>query len=196
MDKIVCLSLISGGSIKTDTVSCLLDSVAHLPAHIHLALPVGGYAAQNRTMAVKMALKANDTHIMFIDSDMIFPPDGMARLLGQDKDIIGCNYNQRRVPLVSTVKIANEKGKLIKGSSKNFPNKTFEVAALGTGFMLINLDVFKKIEKPWFFAGFQEDKKDDFITEDVYFCRKAKDAGFQVWCDPTIDIKHIGDYKY
>ena len=55
MDKSVALAVCSGGSIKTDTVSCLLASVGHLPAKINLVLPVGGYVAQNRTMSVRMA---------------------------------------------------------------------------------------------------------------------------------------------
>lgn len=193
MDKSVCLSIISGGSIKTDTVSCLLASVSHLPAKIDLVLPVGGYAAQNRTMAVKLALEHGDSHIMFIDGDMIFPPDGVARLLGQEKEIIGANYNTRSLPLVSTVKLANDQGKLIKGSAKNFPKETFKVAAVGTGFCLIDLKVFEKIKEPWFVAGFDEN---EFVTEDVYFCLKAKEFGIDVFCDPRLQVLHIGDYKY
>jgi GT2 family glycosyltransferase len=193
MEKSVCLSIISGGSMKTDTVSCLLDSVAHLPAHINLILPVGGYPVENRTKAVDLAIKAKNTHIMFIDGDMIFPPDGVARLLSQDKEIIGGNYNLRRLPLVSTVKLANKNGKFISGSSKDFPKETFKVAAVATGFCLIDLSVFKKIPKPWFRADFIDG---EFMTEDVFFCLQAKKAGYDIWCDPTLDILHLGDYKY
>lgn len=193
MDKHVCLSIISGGSIKTDTVSCLLDSVAHLPPRITLFLPVGGYPAQNRTMAVEGAIKAGSTHIMFIDGDQIFPPDGIARLLGQDKEIIGGNYNMRRIPLISVTKLLGKDGKFINSSSKKFPNKTFKVGAVGTGFCMIDLKVFEKIPKPWFVADFIDG---EFMTEDVYFCNKARSFGIDVWCDPTLDIKHIGDYKY
>lgn len=193
MDSSICLSICSGGSIKTDTVSCLLAMVGKLPAKINLIMPVGGYVAQNRTMAVRLALEHGDTHIMFIDGDMTFPPDGIARLLGQDKGIIGANYNARQLPLVSTVKLADKDGNLIKGSAKKFPQKTFKVAAVGTGFCLIKLDIFEKMELPWFWAGFDGEF---FTTEDVYFCRKAKQWGVDTYCDPTLNVLHIGDYKY
>jgi len=30
------------------------------------------------------------------------------------------------------------------------------------------------------------------VSEDVFFCKKAKETGFTVWCDPTIKCDHIG----
>jgi hypothetical protein len=194
MDKSICLSVCSGGSIKTDTVSCLMASMAHFPVPIHMIMPVGGYVAQNRTMSVRMAMEHGSTHIMFIDSDMTFPPDGMERLFKQNKRIIGANYNARQLPLVSTVKLFDKNGNFTKGSAKNFPKKTFKVAAVGTGFCLIDLKVFDEIDLPWFWAGFEGDEM--FKTEDVYFCLKAKKFGIDTWCDPTIEVLHLGDYRY
>lgn len=146
-------------------------------------------------MAVRLARKAKNTHIMFIDADMTFPRDGIERLLKQDKMIIGANYNQRQIPLISTIKLEDKNGKYISGTAKKFPKKTFEVAAIATGFCLLNLSIFDKISEPWFVAGYIDDMK-DFNTEDVYFCKQAKKAGFKVYCDPTLVVKHIGDYQY
>jgi len=196
MEKSICLSIISGGSMKTTTVSCILDMMRAIPAPINLILPVGGYAAQNRTMAIRMARKTKNTHIMFIDGDMIFPPDGVAKLLKQDKDIIGANYNQRQLPLISTVKMADKDGNYRSGSSKEFPKVTFEVAAIGTGYCLINMNVFDKVPEPWFASGYFDGNLIDFNTEDIYFCKEAKKAGFKVWCDPTLILKHVGDFLY
>ena len=36
----------------------------------------------------------------------------------------------------------------------------------------------------------------DFVGEDIYFCKKVNEAGFGVWCDPTIDVGHLGLYRY
>jgi len=65
---------------------------------------------------------------------------------------------------------------------------------MGTGFMLIKTSVFEKMKSPWFVDG--EDENGECFTEDVEFCRKAHLAGFDVWCSPTIPIRHIGTYEY
>ena len=34
------------------------------------------------------------------------------------------------------------------------------------------------------------------IGEDFLFCDRARDAGFEVWVDPTIKLGHIGVMEY
>ena len=196
----LCMGIISGGSIKTDTVACILSIATHLPADVHLSLPVGGYAAQNRNMVVDMALEAKDTHIVFIDSDMIFPPKSVEKLLSHDKDIVGVNYHQRQIKPISTVKMIGPDGRYICGTEKDLPDVLFEAGGVGTGFCLINTNVFKKMEYPYFRADYLPDEFNkgqlEFNTEDIYFCKEARKLGFHVWCDPTIIVQHLGDFKY
>lgn len=33
-------------------------------------------------------------------------------------------------------------------------------------------------------------------VEDYAFCRKARAAGFDIWCDPSFLVSHVGDYEY
>lgn len=193
MNKSLCFGVISGGSIKTDTVSCILDAIAHIPLTTHMIMPVGGYAAQNRNMVAKAALQADDSHVLFIDADMIFPATAIEKLIAQDKDIIGVNYHQRQIQPISTVKIADETGKFISGTEKDFPLDTFECAAVGTGFCLVKSEVFKTMPFPYFRADYFDG---EFHTEDVWFCKEAKRYGFTVWCDPTVIVHHLGDFKY
>lgn len=35
-----------------------------------------------------------------------------------------------------------------------------------------------------------------YYPEDVAFCRRAKDAGVEVWVDPSFDVGHFGEYRY
>ena len=48
------------------------------------------------------------------------------------------------------------------------------------------------MQKPYFDFNY----KGKEVGEGVYFCLKAKDAGYEIWCDPTMDIGHIGEYIY
>jgi len=29
------------------------------------------------------------------------------------------------------------------------------------------------------------------VSEDVYFCAKAREAGFKIWVDPRVKVKHL-----
>ena len=169
-------------------------------------MPVGGYAAYNRNTAAKKALENNSTHLMFIDHDMIFPPDGLSKLIAHDKDIILANYNTRgvhqetvgengekRIALASTLKMG-KKDAYEQVDVDSLPkDEIFEVAAGGTGFMLIKTEVFKKLPYPWFVAS-EEGRV--WTTEDIFFCELAKEHGFKIWCDPSIEMGHMGEYTY
>lgn len=152
-----------------------------------------GYKNSSLNVYLKAAKEHGATHFMSIDNDMIFPPDGINRLLEQDKEIIGAHYNERRFPLRSTVKIADKNGNLQAGDISEF-TQTFPVYSLGLGFVLIKMSVFDKLKKPYFNSPL--DENDQFMTEDFYFFKKCQEAGIQVYCDPHITVKHVGTYLY
>lgn len=33
------------------------------------------------------------------------------------------------------------------------------------------------------------------VNENI-FCLKAKDAGYKIYCDPTVDVWHIGEFIF
>lgn len=61
------------------------------------------------------------------------------------------------------------------------------IHAAGSAGMLVRRHVLEALEDPWFrpapdAAG---------LNEDLYFCQKVRDAGFEIWCDPAIPLGHI-----
>lgn len=36
----------------------------------------------------------------------------------------------------------------------------------------------------------------EVLGEDYSFCRLARKAGFEVWCDPLFDVHHYGEYPF
>jgi len=177
----------SNGEIKSETTKCIVEALfrTRMEAMWFMA-PRGCYVHQNRNEVVEQALTSEFTHIIFIDSDMAFPPNAIQRLHDANKSIIGAAYNKRGViPSQTTVR---------SGYIGPLPLKPFICDGVGAGFLLIKTAVFKRIEPPWFF--YTDLGGNNFEGEDYYFCRKARKAEYEVWCDPTMDIKHIGDYKY
>jgi len=149
----------------------------------------------------------NYDYTMWIDSDIIFTPEQFAQLLAhKDKDIVGGIYLMEGGAAYPVVKEWNidyfQKNGVFEFLKVNDPSiqngKPFEVAYTGFGFVLVKKGVFEKISYPWFPPEFFEFGNDisDFCSEDVGFCRKATSAGFKVWIDPTIVLRHEKTVAY
>ena len=73
--------------------------------------------------------------------------------------------------------------------------KPFTVDYTGFGWLLIKKGVFehKEMTYPWFAPKmqiFESGQVQDMCGEDVSFCLDAKEAGFEIWCDPRIRVGH------
>jgi GT2 family glycosyltransferase len=183
------------GTIRTRTVVSLLSMVWNTPHPLHLIAHEGCYIHDTRVKMAKEAQNSGCSHLLFLDSDMWLAPDSIMKLLAHDKDIVGANYNKRELPLIGTAKLKKENGKHVNIPNDSMPDTLFQCDAIGTGFMLVKVPVFDKLEHPWFF--FTTDGESGLaMGEDVWFCQQAKKAGFEIWCDPTIKVMHLGEYGY
>jgi len=149
-----------------------------------------------------IAGKCDSDYLMFIDTDMVFPKDGVRRLIKANKDIIGGLYFKKgdgNKPVIAN--IDPETNKFVEFFEVS--DEMFQCDTIGTGFMLIKkkvLDAFteefvRANGKPFNFGKIPGTDADE-ESEDWAFCRRAKKLGFEVWCDPTIRIGHVGKYIY
>lgn len=149
----------------------------------------------SRNILVEMAKEAEASHILFLDSDMVYPRNTANRLLEHRKDIVAANCVTRSRPANTTARIVQEDGIIIhypvKGSGLT------EIDFVGTGIMLIDMKVFGVIEKPYFMNIWQEDKE-RIMGEDWYFVHKASLAGSKAYVDDGLswEIRHLGVYPY
>jgi hypothetical protein len=51
---------------------------------------------------------------------------------------------------------------------------------------------------PWFQTTFQPETPLDPMSDDIYFCRKAREYGFDIWLDHdlSMEIGHVGTLEY
>jgi hypothetical protein len=72
-----------------------------------------------------------------------------------------------------------------------------EVSRMGFGLVLTQAAVYEKLEKPYFSLAYRP-QHDDFTGEDVFFCRKAKEAGFTPYIDLGMsqEIGHLGEFSF
>jgi hypothetical protein len=153
-----------------------------------------------REKLVDAALKDGSDYILWIDADMRFPKNTIERLIAHDKPIVGVNATTRSVPVNATAKNLeidreNKVNKWVAVSSKNKTGLE-KVTAIGCGVMLVKREVFEKTERPWFWFEVLPGGK--LLGEDVYFCVKAFDAGFDTYVDHTLsnEIGHVGRYTF
>ena|SRR3990167_5745308 len=144
-----------------------------------------------RTWLVREAIRLKATHLLFVDSDMAFPPDAIKKLLAHNKEIVSVEYNKRKFPIEKVTK------PLVEGGESK--TELYRGRVLGAGFMLINLSIFtsklKPMGEPWF--NFGRDSQGGLVLgEDAWFVNTARDAGYDSWIDPTIKVQHLGEYGY
>ena len=146
-----------------------------------------------RNQCVEGAKGYGSKWLMFIDADMVFPDDGIMRLIEHDVDIVGGTYFGKGEShnLMASVSSKDEFYKPIEEWEEG---QLMPVTTLGTGFMLIKMHVFDKIKEPYF--NFGANKRGGVVGEDYTFCEKARLAGFKVFLDTGLLLGHVGEYIY
>lgn len=146
--------------------------------------------------------------LMFIDADIGFEADDVAKLWNLDVDVAVGAYQMKK-PGSSLAAWKN--GKLIKITDGM--KSPFEVDFAGTGFMMIKRTVFERmmadlpqieyiegqVEQCWAFFDTELHEfngKRVYLSEDYFFCQRWHEMGGKIVLDPTIRLTHIGNYAY
>jgi len=163
-----------------------------------------------RNLLVRDFLDSDATELLFIDSDINFEPEDILRLMAWGTDTRkGIVAAVPRVRDVNPVYIANldydENHELTM-------NRMGLVRAehVATAFMWVNRKVFEDLVEAhpeWTYWDKRAGKdlsaifdfkvtREGYIGEDFLFCDRAREAGYEVWIDPTITLGHMGVQEY
>ena len=188
------LGMATHGDIKSRTMLSVIGLKEITPIQLQVAVNVGCYIPVNRYRLARYAVDSGASHLFFVDSDMTFPPNTLIRLLMTEKDIVGTSYFMRRQSeRMTTVRVLNAAGELEILFEP--PKELTKVAAVGTGCMLISTAALKNIPQPWFNLTFEPSGELN-QGEDIWFCEQARKAGYDIWCEPSLNVGHVGDYVY
>src|SRR5262245_29529921 len=112
----VCIGIPTHGFFWWSKFSlALLHAVTELRCEWMVKLQTGPYLDTNREECVLAAVAHNCDRLLFLDYDMIFPPAAIRDILAHDYDVVGAAYNEKKLPLVSTVRIADGAGGFVVG---------------------------------------------------------------------------------
>ncbi len=149
----------------------------------------GQSPARNRNIMIEQALLNDCSHILFLDDDMAFKPGLLKQLLAHDKDMVSGLYLMRNYPHFPVMfDEVYEDGRCKYSFLDETKNGLTEVVNCGLGAVLIKIDVFKKMPKPWITLG--ELDKDNWC-DDIAFFNRARKMGYQLYVDLNCPVGHI-----
>lgn len=131
-------------------------------------------------------------YLLSVDSDIVLPNDALVKMLAADKPIISGLYIQR-IPNTHTLEVYmdNNDGCINIPYDRIENRGVVEIAACGMGCALIKSEVFRTLAYPHYVYTSALNHANT-VSEDIYFCMKARKAGFSVWADASIKCDHVG----
>ena len=139
--------------------------------------------------------------IFWIDSDIEWSFDDFYRLYTSALDIVSGLYVLDPAGSVA-VNFPNERGVPTRVNKVEFllHEEPVEVGGVGFGFVCMSSGVFESIPRPWFLIGkVQWSEESDMrvnVGEDYSWCGKAQQAGYKIYVDPLVKVRHHKETVY
>jgi hypothetical protein len=185
---------------------------------------------RNALLANLYASKIPFDYVLFMDDDMVPPPDALKILLERKQDVVGAVCTVRQDPPLPNARHFDEKTFSFQTADIDQPG-IWNVGAIGTGFILLSKKVLDDVgeytlsQRYWAkYRGMSEDERtrveaeerkrcaidnnkfwfeflkhpggNGEIGEDISFCLKAKECGYEIFADSTVNVGHIGGYAF
>ena len=141
------------------------------------------YIARNKI--AQYAMNENFTHVLWLDSDMTFGDGIVDDLLFCGKDMVCGAFVGRRQTFAPCVYEDTHAFPMKK--VREFGTTPFQVDGCGFALVLTKTEVLRKVKEQF---GTCFTPTEDF-GEDLAFCDRAKKAGFEIWCEPTVRPGHM-----
>jgi len=187
--------------------------------------------ARNRIVAEFIG-RPEFSHLLFIDADIGFDAATVLGLLEYGKPVTGvaCPMKNFYWDEVHALARKAADGASLKSAAHHYavnmlPGKFeidrgfLEVAAVGTGFMMVQREVFGTLQARhpelkyrndvkgydtdatrgnfWLFFDTLHDRESGrYLSEDYAFCRRWRDAGGSIYCDIGSRLTHFGNYAF
>ena len=159
---------------------------------------IGSLIYDSRNRLAEYAVRIEADYILWLDSDMTFPPDVLERMMKvldehSEIDILTGLYCRRSAPFTPVafdVLELNEDGVLQFENMDEVPDGLKEVAGCGFGCVLMRTDCLLDIAAKegggvWFSPMAN-------VGEDCAFCMRARQEGYKIYIDPSIEFGHMG----
>lgn len=188
------------GTVGTD----FFNSVIHLnnEGNTFLAIESNSLVYNARAHLTIKAIEAKADFILFIDSDQVFEPDLVERLLATaeeyEADLVTAIIFKRKFPTQPLISDDmywtqdRETGQIDGGAHvyEDYPkDQVFEIQGCGMGCCLIRMTALQACADAIGMSPFQPLPG---LSEDYSFCVRMKQLGKKMVCDSRIKVGHVG----
>jgi hypothetical protein len=194
-----------------------------------------------RNYLVDEFLRSGFTHLLFLDADIHFDPRDIIALMALKKEVIGAPYPKKAIkwgsirdalkknPDIALEELEKIGGDYVfnpvPGTEKFSIGEPVEVLEIGTGYMLVERNVFDKFEQKYPNLRYKPDHvgqpnfdgkryihaffdtvidsvanggkgSDRYLSEDYMFCQWWRNMGGKIWMCPWMKTHHIGTYAF
>lgn len=196
-------------AVKVDTMMMVVDAALECRARGWGSVIRGAAGvtpiSSARNYLLAHFLASDCTDLVFLDDDIGAEAGELVRLINQPVDFVMGIYRHRRDLESYPVAYIPERPELVADPD----TRLLEIAGGGFGFVRLKRIVAERIVAAhqhlsypegaapggvvW--AVFQLDQWEDGVpySEDMLFCRRWRKLGGQVWCDPELNLMHIGN---
>lgn len=173
----------------TQSLTALIKRCALEGIETSVFFEIGSILPEQRNLLAQAALKDQADYLLWLDTDMIVPSNLIKKLLSHKVDIVAANYSTKYKPRRSVAFLDDTD--LDKRLEKTTGLHT--VDAVGFGAILISKKVFEDLKMPYFNFEYNYNKN-TFTGEDIYFCKRARAAGYKIYIDADISnsVAHCG----
>jgi predicted O-methyltransferase YrrM len=202
-----CVILVpANGAIERDCDAALRE----LERRGHPVWRVGGYAAVDaaRNQMATDALAQGFEEMVWIDSDIVFDPNDVAKLRAHKLPIV-CGLYPKKGPRQFACEFLPGTPGIRLGKRGGL----IEIRYCGFGFAHVRKSVYASIHQrlnlpicnqrfgvplvPFFEPmSISEGSGKWSLSEDYAFCERARQAGVKIMADTSIRLWHVGPYKY
>lgn len=173
-----------------------LESLSNLICHLKdegvdfkLKIEAGTLVYFARENLARYAIANHFSHVLWLDSDMVFDDEIVEDLQFSGKDFVTGIAHSRRPPFSSCLFTEIFPG--VEKWKGDYPRDTFKVAACGMACVLMRVDVLDKVRET-FGTMFQPMTNPITYGEDVAFCWRASQVGYEIYAEPGVKVGHVG----
>lgn len=139
-----------------------------------------------RDALVDYAIGYDFTHVLWLDSDMVFNDEVFDDLFETGKDFI-CGVFHARKPGHQSC-IFKSLNPVERYRWDTYPPALFQIGGCGMACTLVKTEILADVKKVYgspFVPAYQ-------LGEDLAFCKRVGVLGYEMWCDPMVRVGHIG----